>query len=160
MSVLASFGQPQEGNRTKPSFSWPRWPFQQKAGTRRAHPCEMLGAGGRTQRPELPEVRGCNPGPGASVRSCSPQPDRPRSGALSRSQAETLCPSALLALYGAQRGGDTTGSGTQGSVGTAHPPCSLGSYQLHHGFQETTSSSSATYSQQACGMINAVNILK
>lgn len=103
---------------------------------------------------------GAAPDQGASVRSCSPQPDQPRPGAPSRSQAESLCRSALLAPYGAQRGGDTTSSGTQGSVGTAHPPCSLGSYRLHHGFLETTPSSSATYSQQACGMIYDVNILK
>lgn len=39
---------------------------------------------------------------------------------------------------------------------SAHPPCS----EFHHCFQERTPSSSATYSQQACGMINALNITK
>lgn len=40
-SVVASFGQPQEGNRPKLTFSWMRCPAQQKEGTRRALPWEL-----------------------------------------------------------------------------------------------------------------------
>lgn len=114
-SVVAAFGQPQEGNRTKPSFSWLRCPFQQKAGLPKAHPCKMLGAGQRTHVQSCLESGRWSPGPRALIWSCSPQPGWPPSGAMSGSQGENPHWSAPLALYGAQQGGDTTSSGAESS---------------------------------------------
>lgn len=49
VTVVVSFGQPQEGNRTKSNFPLMRCPFQQKAGMCKVHPCKVLGALWRTR---------------------------------------------------------------------------------------------------------------
>lgn len=151
VTVVVSFGQPQEGNRTKSNFSLMRCPFQQSSS--------LQDAGCSVKDTRLGRAAWCqgDPGPGASILSCSL---KPHSGAMSRSQAEPLRRSALMILYGARQGRDIASSDAGNLVGTAHPSCSVGSnHWKHHCFQET-SSISAAYSKQLCGMINTVNIFK
>lgn len=156
-SAAASFGQPQEGNRTKHSCFWLRYPFQQKARTRRAHLSKMLGTLGRYLCAELTGVRETHPWIRNINLVLQPQPGRPHSGAMRQKAHADPHPGPVC---GPARRGHLQ-FWCRKLIGNCSPTL-LHEKQsgFHHCFQETISFSSATHSQQACRMIIAASILK
>lgn len=131
-SAVASFGQPQEGNRSKLTFSWMRCPAQQKEGTSRALPWELPAKDMCSQLAGGWEVP---PGWGAPAWSCSSQPARPRSWATSRSLGKSSRETVVTPspFWWTRLGGNCSTT----SINRNSP-------EFHPGFQETVPSSSAS----------------